>query len=81
MANGECSMTVNKKPKEDKISGKISRQAGMITATISAHMIFGDVCISIQAHDQSDTDFYDRVQNAINFVKESQKEKENQYYG
>lgn len=69
------------KTAENRISGKVSRQAGMVNATISAHMIFGDVCISIQAHDQSDTDFYDRVQNAINFVKENQKDKENPYYG
>lgn len=65
----------------DKIAGKIARQEGMVTATVSAHMTFGDVCISIQARDQSDVEFYERVQSAIDFVKENQKEKENPYYG
>lgn len=65
----------------DKIACKIARQDGMVTATISAHMIFGDMCISVQTKGQTDDEFYDRAQKAIDFIKENQKEKENQYYG
>lgn len=65
----------------DKISGKISRQDDMVTATISAHMIFGDMCISVQTKGQTDDEFYDRAQKAIDFIKENLKDKENQYYG
>ncbi len=65
----------------NKISGKIARQAGMVNISLSAHMVFGDVCISIQSYSQSDEDVYKRAQNAIDFIKENQKEKENPYYG
>ncbi len=79
MSNDEKTILI--KPNENKISGKVSRQEGMVNVTLSAHMVFGDVCISIQSHDQSDHEVYDRAQNAIDFIKENQKEKENQYYG
>ncbi len=69
-------------PKEsDKISGKVVKQNGIVTVSISAHLNFGDIAISVQTQDEPDENVYDRAQNAIDFIKENMKDKENQYYG
>lgn len=69
-------------PKEsDKISGKVVKQNGIVTVSVSAHLNFGDIAISVQTQDEPDENVYSRAQNAIDFIKENMKEKENPYYG
>lgn len=65
----------------DKISGKVVKQNGIVTVSVSAHLNFGDIAISVQTQDEPDENVYDRAQNAIDFIKENMKDKENQYYG
>lgn len=65
----------------DKISGKVVKQNGIVTVSISSHLNFGDIAISVQTQDEPDENVYERAQNAIDFIKENMKEKENQYYG
>lgn len=67
--------------KNDKISGKVVKQNGIVTVSISAHLNFGDIAISVQTQDEPDENVYGRAQRAIDFIKENMKEKENQYYG
>lgn len=69
------------KPTENGISGKVVRQNGMVTVTISSRLNFGDIAISVQTQDEPDENVYGRAQKAIDFIKENMKEKENQYYG
>lgn len=69
------------KPTENEILGKVVRQNGVVTVSISAHLNFGDMAISVQTQDEPDENVYDRAQKAIDFIKENMKEKENQYYG
>lgn len=67
--------------KNDKISGKVVKQNGIVTVSISAHLNFGDMAISVQTRDEPDENVYSRAQKAIDFIKENMKDKENQYYG
>ena len=66
---------------ENEILGKVVRQNGIVTVSVSAHLNFGDIAISVQTQDEPDENVYDRAQRAIDFIKENMKEKENQYYG
>lgn len=65
----------------DKISGKVVKQNGIVTVSISAHLNFGDIAISVQTQDEPDENVYSRAQKAIDFIKENMKDKENPYYG
>ena len=67
--------------KNDKISGKVVKQNGIVTVSISAHLNFGDIAISVQTQDEPDENVYNRAQKAIDFIKENMKDKENPYYG
>lgn len=69
------------KPSENEILGKVVRQNGIVTVSISAHLNFGDIAISVQTQDEPDENVYNRAQKAIDFIKENMKEKENPYYG
>ena len=69
------------KPAKDEIIGKVVKQNGIVTVSISAHLNFGDIAISVQTQDEPDENVYNRAQRAIDFIKENMKEKENQYYG
>ncbi len=69
------------KPNENEILGKVVRQNGIVTVSISAHLNFGDIAISVQTQDEPDENVYDRAQKAIDFIKENMKDKENPYYG
>lgn len=71
----------NSNKESDKISGKVVKQNGIVTVSVSAHLDFGDIAISVQTQDEPDENVYDRAQNAIDFIKENMKKKENQYYG
>ena len=71
----------NSNKESDKISGKVVKQNGIVTVSISAHLNLGDIAISVQTQDEPDENVYERAQNAIDFIKENMKEKENQYYG
>lgn len=71
----------NSNKESDKISGKVVKQNGIVTVSVSAHLNFGDIAISVQTQDEPDENVYDRAQNAIDFIKENMKDKENQYYG
>lgn len=72
---------LNSNIKSDKINGKVVKQNGIVTVSVSAHLDFGDIAISVQTQDEPDENVYDRAQNAIDFIKENMKKKENQYYG
>ena len=69
------------KPSESEILGKVVRQNGVVTVSISSRLNFGDIAISVQTQDEPDENVYDRAQKAIDFIKENMKEKENPYYG
>lgn len=69
------------KPAKDEIIGKVVKQNGIVTVSISAHLNFGDIAISVQTQDEPDENVYNRAQKAIDFIKENMKDKENQYYG